>query len=266
MPSDIYFVHCPERVLPGKIIGELVDNDRVIGGYTPDCASQAADLYSTFVRGELLLTDDKTAEMTKLVENAYRDVNIAFANELSLICDDLDINVWSLIEFANRHPRVNILQPGPGVGGHCIAVDPWFIVSVSPEKARLIAMARQVNDSKPGFVVNKVLMVADKFKKPIIACLGLAFKANIDDLRESPALEIVQHLAQKCFGQILVVEPFIERLPDSFPDGSAQLVSFNEALDRADIIVLLVDHKQFRAVDRERLQQKIVIDTKGCWR
>jgi UDP-N-acetyl-D-mannosaminuronic acid dehydrogenase len=264
--GDLYFVHCPERVLPGKIIGELVDNDRVIGGYTPDCASQAADLYSTFVRGKLLLTDDKTAEMTKLVENAYRDVNIAFANELSLICDELDINVWSLIEFANRHPRVNILQPGPGVGGHCIAVDPWFIVSASPTQARLIAMARQVNDSKPGFVVNKVLKVADKFKKPIIACLGLAFKADIDDLRESPAMEIVKHLAQKCFGQILVVEPFIERLPDSFPDGSAQLVSFNEALDRADIIVLLVDHKQFKAVDRERLQQKIVIDTKGCWR
>ena len=264
--GDLYFVHCPERVLPGKIIGELVNNDRVIGGYTPDCAGQAADLYSTFVRGKLLLTDDKTAEMTKLVENAYRDVNIAFANELSLICDELDINVWPVIEFANRHPRVNILKPGPGVGGHCIAVDPWFIVSAAPTQAKLIAMARQINDSKPEFVVNKVLRVADKFKNPIIACLGLAFKADIDDLRESPALKIAQHLAQKCIGQILVVEPFIECLPGSFPDGSAQLVGFNEALDRADIIVLLVDHKLFKAVDRERLHQKIVIDTKGCWR
>lgn len=264
--GDLYFVHCPERVLPGKIIGELVDNDRVIGGYTPDCAGQAADLYSTFVRGELLLTDDKTAEMTKLVENAYRDVNIAFANELSLICDELDINVWSVIEFANRHPRVNILQPGPGVGGHCIAVDPWFIVSAAPTQARLIATARQVNDSKPGFIVNKVLKVADKFKEPIIACLGLTFKADIDDLRESPALEIVQRLTQNSCGQILVVEPFIERLPGSIPNESAQLVNINEALDRADIVVLLVDHKQFRTVDRDRLQQKIVIDTRGCWR
>ncbi len=264
--GDLYFVHCPERVLPGKIIGELVGNDRVIGGYTADCADQAAELYSTFVRGKLILTDDKTAEMTKLVENAYRDVNIAFANELSLICDELGINVWSVIEFANRHPRVNILKPGPGVGGHCIAVDPWFIVYAAPTQARLIAMARQVNDSIPGFVVNKVLQVAEKFKKPIIACLGLTFKADIDDLRESPALEIVQALTQKCSGQILVVEPFIKGLPKSIPNESAQLVGFDEAFDRADIIVLLVDHKQFKAIDRERLQQKIVIDTKGFWR
>jgi UDP-N-acetyl-D-mannosaminuronic acid dehydrogenase len=186
--------------LRGKIIGELVNNDCVIGGYTPDCAGQPEELYSTFVREKLILTDDKTAEMTKLVENANRDVNIAFANELSLICDELGINVWSVIEFANWHPRVNILQPGPGVGGHFIADAPWFFVSASPTQARLIAMTRQFNDSKPGFVVNKVLKVADKFKKPIIACLGLAFKADIDDLRESPALEIVQHLTQKCCG------------------------------------------------------------------
>ena len=262
--SDIFFVHCPERVLPGKIIRELVENDRIIGGYTPESAQQAAELYRSFVGGELLLTDDKTAEMTKLVENAYRDVNIAFANELSLLCDHLDINVWSLIEFANRHPRVKILQPGPGVGGHCIAVDPWFIVAAAPEQAKLIAMARSVNDSKPDYVVNKV--VADRFKNPVVACLGLSFKADIDDLRESPALAIVERLAQQGCGTILVVEPFIEKLPDSLQNTSIQLTTLDESLAKADIIVLLVDHKQFRLVDREKLKQKIVIDTRGGWR
>lgn len=264
-PGDLYFVHCPERVLPGKIIRELVENDRVLGGYTPECAKQAAELYSTFVRGEMFLTNDKTAEMTKLVENAYRDVNIAFANELSLICDDLDINVWSLIEFANRHPRVNILKPGPGVGGHCIAVDPWFIVSASPERAKLIATARRVNESKPHFVVQKVIKAADKFKNPVIACLGLTFKANIDDLRESPALAIVLDLADKNCGAVLAVEPFIQALPDSLSNKSVQMTSLDEALELADIIVLLVDHKQFCEIDREKLQQKIVIDTRGIW-
>lgn len=265
IPGDLFFVHCPERVLPGKIISELVDNDRVIGGYTNECAERAACLYSTFVRGKLLLTDDKTAEMTKLVENAYRDVNIAFANELSLICDELGINVWSVINFANRHPRVNILKPGPGVGGHCIAVDPWFIVSASPKRARLIAMARQVNDSKPGFVVKKVSMVAERFKNPVIACLGLSYKADIDDLRESPALEIVQQLAQG-IGQILIVEPFIKSMPLTIPHETAKLVGLGEAIECADIVVLLVDHREFKTIDREKLQQKVVIDVKGIWR
>jgi len=264
--SDIYFVHCPERVLPGKIIRELVDNDRIIGGYTPEGAQRAAELYRSFVSGELLLTDDKTAEMTKLVENAYRDVNIAFANELSLLCDYLDINVWSLIEFANRHPRVKILQPGPGVGGHCIAVDPWFIVAAAPERAKLIATARNVNDSKPDYVVSKVVAAADKFKNPVVACLGLSFKADIDDLRESPALRIVERLEKEACGTILVVEPFIEKLPDSLQNTSIRLTTLEESLTKADIIVLLVDHKQFRLVDREKLQQKIVIDTRGIWR
>lgn len=264
-PGDLYFVHCPERVLPGKIIRELVENDRVIGGYTPECAKKAAELYRTFVRGEMFLTNDKTAEMTKLVENAYRDVNIAFANELSLICDDLDINVWSLIEFANRHPRVEILKPGPGVGGHCIAVDPWFIVAASPERAKLIATARRVNESKPQFVVQNVVKAADRFKKPVIACLGLAFKADIDDLRESPALGIVQDLSEKKCGEILAVEPFIQSLPESLSHKSIQMASLDEALTRADIIVLLVDHRQFRQIDREKLQKKIVIDTRGIW-
>lgn len=264
--GDLNFVHCPERVLPGKIIGELVDNDRVIGGFTQECADRAAALYSIFVRGKLLRTDDKTAEMTKLVENAYRDVNIAFANELSLICDALNINVWSVIEFANRHPRVNILKPGPGVGGHCIAVDPWFIVSAAPKQAKLIATARQVNDSKPGFVVEKVLHVAEKFKNPVVACLGLSYKADIDDMRESPALEIVRQLAHKCSGTLLIVEPFVKQLPNITPRESVKLVGFGEAIDQADIIVLLVDHKQFKMVDREKLQQKVVIDVKGYWR
>jgi len=264
-PGDLYFVHCPERVLPGKIIRELVENDRVIGGYTPECAKKAAELYRTFVRGEMFLTNDKTAEMTKLVENAYRDVNIAFANELSLICDDLDINVWSLIEFANRHPRVEILKPGPGVGGHCIAVDPWFIVAASPERTKLIATARRVNESKPQFVVQKVVEAADRFKKPVIACLGLAFKADIDDLRESPALDIVKDLSEKKCGEILAVEPFIQSLPESLSQKSIQMAGLDEALTRADIIVLLVDHRQFCQIDREKLQQKIVIDTRGIW-
>lgn len=264
--GDLYFVHCPERVLPGKIISELVDNDRVIGGYTPECARQAAELYRTFVRGEMILTDDKTAEMTKLVENSYRDVNIAFANELSLICDDLDINVWPLLEFANRHPRVNILQPGPGVGGHCIAVDPWFIVSAAPERAKLIATARQVNESKPLYVIEKILTAADKFKEPVIACLGLAFKADIDDLRESPALEIVQKLAEKDCGEILAVEPFIQSEPQGLLNTAVQMTTLDIALARADIVVLLVDHRPFRDIDRSKLNQKIVIDTRGIWR
>ena len=264
-PGDLYFVHCPERVLPGKIITELVQNDRIIGGFTPQCAQKAADLYSIFVRGELLLTDDRTAEMAKLVENAYRDVNIAFANELSFICDEQNINVWSLIKLANRHPRVNILQPGPGVGGHCIAVDPWFIVSASPETAKLITTARNVNDRKPGFVVDKITASADKFKSPVIACLGLAFKADIDDLRESPAVTIVQKLSTMDCGKILAVEPFITQLPSSMANKNIELATLDMALQQADIVVLLVDHKQFKAIDAEVLQQKILIDTRGVW-
>ncbi len=264
-PGDLHFVHCPERVLPGKIITELVDNDRIIGGFTPACAQIAADLYSLFVRGELFLTDDRTAEMAKLVENAYRDVNIAFANELSFICDEQNINVWSLIKLANRHPRVNILQPGPGVGGHCIAVDPWFIVAASPERAKLIATARRVNDYKPQFIIDKIVKASDKFKKPVIACLGLAFKADIDDLRESPALSIVQKLSNIGCGQILAVEPFVSRLPKPLSERKITLTSLESALQLADIVVLLVDHKQFKQIDRELLQAKILIDTRGVW-
>jgi len=260
--SDIRVAHCPERVLPGHVIRELVENDRVIGGMTRRCGEVARELYQIFVRGECILTTARTAEMCKLTENASRDVGIAFANELSLICDRLDINVWELIRLANRHPRVNILQPGPGVGGHCIAVDPWFIVDSAPEEARLIRTARIVNDSKPHWVVERVERAAKRFKEPVIACLGLAFKADIDDLRESPALEIATELARNYPGSVLAVEPNIRELPPHLA-GKVELCSLNDALLHADVIVVLVDHVPFKDVDPIRLQAKVVIDTRG---
>ncbi|TDY22753.1 UDP-N-acetyl-D-mannosaminuronic acid dehydrogenase [Paraburkholderia sp. BL6665CI2N2] len=260
--SDIRIAHCPERVLPGHVIRELVENDRVIGGMTPRCSELARELYQSFVQGDCILTDARTAEMCKLTENSFRDVNIAFANELSIICDKLDINVWELIRLANRHPRVSILQPGPGVGGHCIAVDPWFIVDSAPDEARLIRTARTVNDAKPGYVIERVERAARRFKDPVIACLGLAFKANIDDLRESPAVEIADELAERFAGQVVVVEPNVRTLPASL-DGKVRLCELNEALLEADIIVILVDHAQFRRVDPVRFQAKVVIDTRG---
>ncbi|SIO70490.1 UDP-N-acetyl-D-mannosaminuronic acid dehydrogenase [Burkholderia sp. GAS332] len=260
--SDIRVAHCPERVLPGHVIRELVENDRVIGGMTPRCSELARDLYQSFVRGDCILTDARTAEMCKLTENSFRDVNIAFANELSVICDKLDVNVWDLIRLANRHPRVSILQPGPGVGGHCIAVDPWFIVDSAPEQARLIRTARTVNDDKPGYVIERVERAARRFRDPVIACLGLAFKANIDDLRESPALHIASELAEQFAGQVVVVEPNVRTLPEAL-DGKVRLCELSEALLEADIIVILVDHAQFRRVDPVRFQSKVVIDTRG---
>ncbi|SPB14044.1 UDP-N-acetyl-D-mannosamine dehydrogenase [Caballeronia novacaledonica] len=260
--SDIRIAHCPERVLPGHVIRELVENDRVIGGMTRRCGETARELYQIFVRGECVLTHARTAEMCKLTENASRDVGIAFANELSLICDRLDINVWELIKLANRHPRVNILQPGPGVGGHCIAVDPWFIVDSAPDEARLIRTARVVNDSKPHWVMERVERAAKRFKEPVIACLGLAFKANIDDLRESPAVEITAELARRYPSCVLAVEPNIPELPARLKD-EVELCSLNEALLRADVIVILVDHSPFKNVDPLRLQTKVVIDTRG---
>jgi UDP-N-acetyl-D-mannosaminuronic acid dehydrogenase len=249
-------------VLPGHVIRELVENDRVIGGMTRRCAAVAAELYSIFVEGECVLTDARTAEMCKLTENAFRDVNIAFANELSLICDRLDINVWELIGLGNRHPRVNILQPGPGVGGHCIAVDPWFIVDSAPEEARLIRTARLVNDDKPHHVIGKIERAARRFKDPVIACLGLSFKANIDDLRESPSVEIVRELAARGLGTIVVVEPNIGILPPELADV-ARLIELQEALADADIVVILVDHSSFKQLDPVRLQAKVTIDTRG---
>ncbi|MFC7457051.1 UDP-N-acetyl-D-mannosamine dehydrogenase [Brachybacterium sp. GCM10030267] len=266
--SSLYFSHAPERVLPGRIMIEMVDNDRIIGGMTPEAAELNRDLYASFCKGDLLITDARTAEMAKLTENAFRDVNIAFANELSIIADRQGIDVWELIELANHHPRVNILQPGPGVGGHCIAVDPWFIVSADREFSNLIRTAREVNDSKPQLVLEKVLEKADRFKDPTVAALGIAFKANIDDLRESPSRTIVGDLAEKLTdGTVLVVEPNVEELPKELAErDNVELAELDSALERADIVLLLVDHDPFKELDRELLREKIVIDTKGLWR
>lgn len=261
--ADIKVAHCPERVLPGYVMQELISNDRVIGGMSAACAKRAQELYETFVRGECIITTARTAEMAKLTENSFRDVNIAFANELSVICDKLRINVWELIKLSNRHPRVNILNPGPGVGGHCIAVDPWFIVNSCPEEAKLIEQARLVNDGKPHYVVDQVAKAADEFKRPIIACLGLAFKADIDDLRESPAVQIVEALEQRDVGQLICVEPNIEQLPNSLKEKAISLESYEQAIDKANVVVVLVDHKQFKIADKRDLAQKVVIDTRG---
>lgn len=266
----VHFAHCPERVLPGRIMIELVTNDRIVGGLTRKAAEKAQALYETFCKGEIMLTDAMTAEMAKLVENSYRDVNIAFANELSLISAELDIDVWELIELANHHPRVDILQPGPGVGGHCIAVDPWFIVSAVPEQAKLIRAAREVNDSKPEHIISRVVAKAARFKAPNIAVLGLAFKPNIDDLRESPACRITQRLADELpDAQIAAVEPHITDLPASFAGrNNVVLTEFEAAVHAADIVVLLVDHTVFKVADKRRLRlrEKVVIDTRGVWR
>ncbi|HEY6012287.1 MAG TPA: UDP-N-acetyl-D-mannosamine dehydrogenase [Nitrospirota bacterium] len=258
--EDFHVAHCPERVLPGRILKELVDNDRIIGGINGASAESARELYRTFVSGKIYLTDCKTAEMSKLVENASRDVNIAFANELSLICDRIGIRVWDVIELANKHPRVNILQPGPGVGGHCIAVDPWFIVDAAPEEARLIRMARDVNDSKPHFIVEKVRRQAQKFKAPVIGCLGLSYKNDVDDLRESPALDITRELIRLKIGTVLACEPYVKEFPEF------ALHPLDKVLRESDILVLLVNHRQFLDIDRELLKEKIVIDTRGIWR
>lgn len=263
--SDIRVAHCPERVLPGRILEEVVNNARVVGGMTRRCTSQAVALYSMVVEGPCHVTNARTAEMAKLTENAFRDVNIAFANELSLLCDEMRINVWELIKMANLHPRVNILSPGPGVGGHCVAVDPWFIVSSNPQKARLIAQARHINDNKPDWVVEKVSQKAETLKEPVIACLGLAYKPDVDDLRESPAVEIVAKLAASGIGRTLAVEPHISRLPPPLLDSKICLEDFDVAIEMANIVVLLVNHEAFQYVDRDVLNGKIVIDTCGGW-
>ncbi|MFC3149129.1 UDP-N-acetyl-D-mannosamine dehydrogenase [Piscinibacterium candidicorallinum] len=272
--SDIRVAHCPERVLPGQVLRELVQNDRVIGGMTPKCSEAAASLYKIFVQGECVITTARTAEMCKLTENSFRDVNIAFANELSIICDKLDINVWELIRLANRHPRVNILQPGPGVGGHCIAVDPWFIVSQAPDHARLIRSAREVNDSKPTWVLDKVMAAASAVvsARPGIAasdltvsCLGLSFKANIDDTRESPAVDIVRALARGFAGTVLVAEPHLSSLPHELHGERVTLVPADEAVQRADVVVMLVDHHAFSQIPLSEIGTRALVDTRGVW-
>lgn len=255
--EDVYVAHCPERVLPGRILIELVENDRVVGGINESSTAVTVEFYERFVRGAVLATTAKTAEMVKLTENSSRDVQIAFANELSMICETESINTWEVIELANRHPRVNILQPGPGVGGHCIAVDPWFIVDRSPEYSRLIKTARDVNDDKPNWVIERVKKCADKFKQPKIACLGLAFKANVDDLRESPAFDIVTQLKALEVGELLVCEPNLSE------HEAFELLSLDQVIKSADIILLLVDHKQFKGLKAAELSEKVLIDTRG---
>jgi len=267
--SDIRVAHCPERVLPGQVLRELVQNDRVIGGMTPACSNVAIALYKVFVQGECVITNARTAEMCKLTENSFRDVNIALVNELSMICDELGISVWELIRLANRHPRVNLLQPGPGVGGHCIAIDPWFIVSQSPESSKLIRAARGVNDEKPEWVLRKInkaiSKVRDEKRKAtediVVACFGLSFKPNIDDLRESPSVEIVKKLSSVHAGRVLAIEPHVKDLPSSI-GGQVELVEMDYALGVADIAVLLVDHREF---GKNAPKDVEIVDTRGIW-
>jgi UDP-N-acetyl-D-mannosaminuronic acid dehydrogenase len=264
--ADIQVSHSPERVLPGNVLIELVNNDRVVGGISPKCARRTKQLYKIAVKGKCLLTTAATAEFIKLSENAYRDVNIAFANELSIVADKIGINIWQAVKLANHHPRVNILQPGPGVGGHCIAVDPWFIVDSAPDNTPLIKSARKVNDGKPNHIVEKILATAYKKGATTVACLGLAYKANIDDMRESPAVTITATLTERFDGEVLVVEPNIKTLPDTLADTKGlTLCDLDLALEKAQIIALLVDHQEFQVLDPILLNDKVIIDTRGIW-
>ncbi|MBN3804516.1 UDP-N-acetyl-D-mannosamine dehydrogenase [Paraburkholderia sp. Ac-20336] len=268
---DVFVAYCPERVLPGRTCIELVKNDRVIGGITPACAHRAAEFYRRFVEGDCAVTDARTAELCKLSENSFRDVNIAFANELSLVAARFEVDIWSLIRLANRHPRVSILEPGPGVGGHCIAVDPWFIVSGAPEQSRLIRTAREVNDYKPQWVLEKVRHAiaacrATQGDEPVrIAVLGLAFKPDVDDLRESPAVMIADALTREPGCDVLIAEPHIDALPAELQAPNAHLVEVDAALAMADLVVVLVKHRAFHSVDLAALHGKAIVDTKGLW-
>jgi UDP-N-acetyl-D-mannosaminuronic acid dehydrogenase len=267
IPPDVHVAHCPERVLPGRVMIEIATNDRVIGGLTPACAVRAVELYRTFCRGELIVTDATSAEMAKLAENAYRDVNIAFANELSLICQRLGLDVWEIREMANHHPRVEILRPGPGVGGHCIAVDPWFIVEAAPEQARLIRTARAVNDHMPAHTADQIVATSRRFREPRIACLGLSFKADVGDLRESPAVEITARVAAALPDvKILVAEPHAPSLPGQLDElGNVVMTDAEHAITESDVIALLVDHACFRTIKKTQLAGKVVYDTRGMW-
>jgi UDP-N-acetyl-D-mannosaminuronic acid dehydrogenase len=264
--ADVNVAHSPERVLPGQVLRELVGNDRVVGGLSSTCTQRAVDFYRRFVDGDCVPTTARTAELVKLAENAYRDVNIAFANELSLVCDKLDIDVWDVVDLANRHPRVQVLRPGPGVGGHCIAVDPWFIVDSAPDETPLIQAARAVNDGKPAHVAARIEAAAAAIDKPCIACLGLAYKADTDDLRESPSVDVARALVRDG-RRLLVVEPNVTDLPADLASAPDVMhVGLDQALAEANVIVLLTDHKDFREVDAGRLAGKQVIDTRGLWR
>lgn len=264
---SVFLAHCPERVLPGQILKELVENSRIVGGIDSASTARALDFYKAFINGELNGTNSKTAELSKLAENTYRDVNIALANEFSLVCQDNSIDVWEMIRLANQHPRVNILNPGPGVGGHCIAVDPWFIIGNSPEKTNLMRAARTINDSMPSRVINEIRVLADEFESPVIACLGLTYKANVSDYRESPSLEIINNLAARSNYRILVVDPNVEEFDELFhAEVNIQVCTLENALSKADIIVVLVGHSQFMKIDRSKIRGKIVVDKVGIWR
>ena len=268
---DVHVAYCPERVLPGRVLVELVENDRVIGGITAECSARAEALYRIFCTGSLLKTGVRTAEMCKLTENSFRDVGIAFANELSVICEKLGINVWELIRLANHHPRVNILQPGPGVGGHCIAVDPWFIVQAAPEQSRLIRTAREVNDAKPSYVLDKIKAAVDGVRaagaKPKVGLLGLAFKPDVDDFRESPALQIAEAVAEWNNCDVLVSEPHAKQLPGRLAGQKhVSLVEETGILIRdVHIVVMLVNHRSYNEIQRADLEGKAIIDTRGVW-
>lgn len=267
--NSIYAAHAPERVLPGKIMEEMTTNARIVGGINQASSERAKKLYERFCQNDVLTTDARTAEMAKLTENAFRDVNIAFANELSLICDELDIDVWELISLANRHPRVNVLQPGPGVGGHCIAVDPWFIVHSASEQAKLIKTSRLVNDSKPEFVLSKIDDALAEFEykseHPRIGILGITFKPDIDDIRESPALRIAGQVAMRHTANCVdIVEPNLIQLPEPLMRiANAHHTSLDSAIDAADVLVVLVDHHQFRLAQKKISSHPCVLDFRG---
>jgi UDP-N-acetyl-D-mannosaminuronic acid dehydrogenase len=262
--SDIMLAYCPERILPGQTLRELIDNARIIGGLDRRSATRARDLYASFAMGPMKTTTARVAELSKLVENAYRDVNVAFANELSLVCDTLGIDVWTVIRMANLHPRVNILAPGPGVGGHCIPVDPWFIHQALPDRTPLIKTAREVNDGKPHFVADRIVKLAKRFRQPVIGLLGLCYKPNVDDLRESPALEIACKVAARRVGTVLAVEPHLRELPPPLANyPGVQLTDLATAVKRADVVGILVAHNKFRTLDRGAVASKVVVDTVG---
>lgn len=263
--NSVFVAYCPERVLPGRILTELINNDRCIGGVTPACTRQAQRFYKSFVRGACVATTARTAELVKLTENAYRDTNIAFANELSLICDRHDINVWEAIDLANRHPRVKILRPGPGVGGHCIAVDPWFIIESAPDLARIMRVSREVNNNKTQVIIDRAVALIEDNPFASVACCGLAFKANVDDLRESPAMTIASHLIKKYGSRIKIVEPNLKQMPLEFSKYGAQFVTIDTAIQSCEIAIILVDHDEFKSVPLAERRHLDVIDTRGIW-
>lgn len=264
--SDIRVSYCAERILPGNALKELVENDRVIGGVSPACAEAAKRLYETFVEGVCRVTDVRTAELSKLSENAFRDVNIAFANEISLACRTLGIDPWEMIALANRHPRVDILNPGPGVGGHCIPVDPWFIADAVPDLTPLIQTARRINDDMPKVIAERVIAACEGLDDPVVVCLGLAYKADTPDMRESPSIDVVKQLQGRLRGRLLVVEPYLSELPSELGgDENTSLVDLDEGLAEAHVVALLTDHKAFAEIDQELIAAKPVVDSRGLW-